>query len=125
MRSEARATSTTYPMAMEATQTRITLCTVSRLGWPRSTMLATATREEAKPAQRQPPLMANARTDPAVHMEGRVGPSTVWAWASASGVRRMPVRATVRSATRKRRVQPAAFATLGRVARVQTHITAK
>jgi hypothetical protein len=98
---------------------------VSRLGSPRSTILATATKEDAKPAQRQPPLMAYARTDPAVHIVGRVGPSCVCAWASASGVSRMPVRAIVRSATRKRLVQRAAPATLGSVTSVQTVITAR
>src|SRR6478735_360692 len=62
-------------MAMEATQTSTTLWKVSLLGSPRSMMLATATRVEAKAAQRQPPLSAKARTEPAVQIDGRVGPS--------------------------------------------------
>lgn len=84
VRSEARATSTTYPMAMEATQTSSTLWTVSRVGAPRWIRLATATSVEAKAAQRQPPLMANASTAPhgpyrgerrasGLHPRGRVG----------------------------------------------------
>ncbi|CAM5305593.1 hypothetical protein SVIOM342S_01234 [Streptomyces violaceorubidus] len=112
-------------MAMEATQTRMTLWTVSRAGVPRSTRLATATRVEATAAQRQPPLTAKASTEPAVHIDGRVGPpSMTRSWASAKGVSRMPASATVRSAARNRLVQLAAFASLGRVARVQTRRTA-
>src|SRR5882762_1983834 len=108
-------------MAMEATQTRTTLWTVSRAGAPRSTRLAAATSVEAKAAQRQPPLIAKASTEPAVHIDGSVGPpSTILACVSATGVSSMPVSATVRSAARNRLVQLAAFATLGRVASVQT-----
>jgi hypothetical protein len=124
VRSEARATSTTYPIAMEATQTRITLCTVSRAGAPRSTRFAAATGVEAKAAQRQPPLIAYARTEPAVHIDGSVGPpEMIRSWLAARGVRRMPVSAMARSTARNRLVQRTAFATLGRVARVQTHST--
>src|SRR5689334_9860733 len=109
-------------MAIEATQTRITLCTVSRAGLPRSIRLATATGVEARAAQRQPPLRAKARTEPAVQIDGRVGPSSaIRACVSARGVRRMPVTARARSTARNRLVQLAAFATLGRVARVNTH----
>lgn len=111
-------------MAMEATQTRITLWTVSRAGVPRSTRLTTATAVDAKAAQRQPPLMANARTEPAVHIDGSVGPPD-WmrSGASATVVSMIPVSATVRSAARKRLVQLAAFATLGSVATVHTNRT--
>ncbi len=112
-------------MAMEATQTSTTLWKVSSLGSPRSTMLATATRVEAKAAQRQPPLRAKARTEPAVQIDGSVGPSMCWASKSASGVTRMPVRATVRSTPRKRLVQLAALATRGSVTSVQTARTAR
>lgn len=60
-----------------------------------------------------------------VHIDGRVGPPA-WtrSWASATGVSRMPVMATVRSAARNRLVQRAAFATLGSVARVHAPSTA-
>ncbi len=125
VRSEARATSTTYPMAMEATQTRTTLWMVSRAGAPRSTRFAAATRVEARAAHRQPPLTAKASTDPAVQIDGRVGPpARIRSWVSARGVRRMPLSAIVRSAARNRLVQLAAFATLGSVASVQPHSTA-
>ena len=111
-------------MAMEATQTRITLWTVSRAGAPRSMRLAAATGVEANAAQRQPPLMAKARTEPAVHIDGRVGPPLWMCWSSAaSGVSRMPVSAMVRSTVRKRLVQAAALWTRGRVASVQTNRT--
>ncbi len=120
VRSLARATSTTYPIAIEATQTSSTLWKVSRLGSPRWMMLAAATKVEAKAAHRQPPLIAKARTAPAVQIEGSVGPSKVWEWTSAIGVSMIPVSATTRSAPRKRLVQLAAERTLGRVASVHT-----
>ncbi len=109
-------------MATEATQTSRTLCRVSWVGWPVwMARLAAATKVEAKQAQRQPPLMAKARTAPAVQMVGRVlPPAAIRAWVSATGVSTMPTIATVRSATRKPLVQLAAFATLREVARVQT-----
>ncbi|CAM5710326.1 hypothetical protein SALBM135S_03674 [Streptomyces alboniger] len=59
-------------------------------------------------------------------MEGSVGPPlTIRSCESASGVRRMPTIATVRSQARKPRVQLAAFATRGSVPRVQAASTAK
>ncbi|CAM5427938.1 hypothetical protein SBADM41S_08656 [Streptomyces badius] len=83
-------------------------------------MLAAATKVEAKAAHRQPPLMAKARTAPAVQIDGRVGPSKDWESTLGEGVSRMPVSATTRSAPRKRLVQFAAERTLGRVASVHT-----
>src|SRR4051812_24142782 len=113
-------------MAIDATQTRITLCTVSRAGAPRSTRLAAATSVEAKAAHLQPPLIAKARTAPAVHIDGSVGPpASMRAAESATRVSRIPASATVRSATRNRLVQLAAPATLGSVASVQTSRKAK
>src|SRR3954447_9738467 len=111
-------------MAMEATQTRITLWTVSRAGWPRSNRLAAATGVGASAAQRQPPLMANARTEPAVHIDGRVGPPlSMWWSLTTSGVSTIPVTAIARSTARKRLVQAAAFWTRGSVANVHRHRT--
>src|SRR3954464_11932227 len=106
-------------MAMDAIQTSSTLWTVSRVGAPRSATLTAATRVEAKAAQRQPPLIAKARTGAAVHIDGSVGgPVPIRSGASATRVSRMPASAMLRSAARNHLVQLAAFATLGRVASV-------
>lgn len=61
----------------------------------------------------------------AVQIDGSVGPSNDCESKSASGVSRMPVSATTRSATRKRLVQLAAERTFGSVASVQTKRNAR